>query len=214
MSTLKVSVARVCATLLLLVANGSGQTPNPQPANATKSVVNSVKFGSVKCLSIEEIFDTFNLKHEQWQVVDGAIKGKVSAASGEGEFLTKKPFNASEFSFGFSVRSKWYQEAILIVDDSRFIFSRGNWGNTATLSTLNGAEHRLPGQVFEPERYHTIELHYAQGEVTVYYDGKPVEKRRFLKHSSNPKFFVGFMGYDAEYSIKDLFLKTKQVGEN
>ena len=85
MSTLKVSVARVCATLLLLVANASGQTPNPQPAKATKSVVNSVKFGSVKCLSIEEIFDTFNLKREQWQVVDGAIKGKGQLHRAKGD---------------------------------------------------------------------------------------------------------------------------------
>jgi len=207
-----VSLARVCAIFLLLTVNGTGQTPSPQSAGGTK-VVNSVKLGSVKCLSDAEIFATFGLKREQWQVVDDTIKGKVSATSGEGEFLTKKPFNASEFSFGFSVRSKWYQGVVLILDDSKFVFSHGHWGNAATLSSLNGVETRLPGQVLEPEQYHAVELHYAQGEVTVYYDGKLAEKRRFLKHSSNPKFFVGFIGYDADYNIKGLFLKIKQVGE-
>jgi hypothetical protein len=205
-------LVRGCVPLLLMVVNGTGQTPSPQTTSATKFVVNSVKLGSVTGLNPGEAFETFDLNREQWQVAGGAIQGKVSADTGKGEFLTKKPFNASELSFGFSVRSRWYQGLVLILDDSKFVFSRGHWGNTATLSSMNGVEKRLPGQVLEPEQYHAVELHYAQGEATVYYDGKPVEKRRFLKHSSHPKFFVGFIGYDGEYSIKDLFLVTKQVG--
>lgn len=205
---------RVCAPFLLLVVNGFGQTPSPQAAHPTKSVVNSVKLGSVTCLDPSEIFETFDLNREQWHVVDGAIQGKVGAETGKGEFLTRKPVNASEFSFGFNVRSRWYQGVVLILDDSKFVCSRGHWGNTATLSSLNGAEKRLPGQVLEPDQYHAVELRYAQGEATVYYDGKPIEKRRFLKHSPKPNFFVGFLGYDTEYSIKDLFLVTKQVGGN
>ncbi len=212
MNAFGVCLVRVCVPFLLLVSNGSGQTPSPQTAGATKSVTHSVKLGSVPSLSASEIFDRFDLKHEQWQVVDGAIQGKVSADTGKGEFLTRNPFNASEFSFGFNVRSRWYQGVVLILDDSKFVFSRGHWGNTATLSSLNGVEKRSPGEVLQPDQYHAVELHYLQGEATVYYDGKPVEKRRFLKHSSNPKFFVGFIGYDGEYSIKDLFLVTKQVG--
>jgi hypothetical protein len=212
MNTFTVSLVRVCALLLLMMLNGSGQTPNPQDANATKSLVNSVKLGKVTCLSHGDAVDMFGLKREQWDVAGGAIQGKVGAETGEGEFLTKKPLNASEISFGFSVRSKWYQGAVLIVDDSKFVFSRGHWGNTATLSSLNGVEKRLRGQVVEADQYHTVEIHYAQGEVTVYYDGKSVDKVRFLKHGSSPKFFVGFIGYNGDYSIKDMFLVTKQVG--
>ncbi|MDR3401382.1 MAG: hypothetical protein P4L99_02700 [Chthoniobacter sp.] len=208
------SPARVCALLLLLTLGVSGQAPRPQPAVATKPVANSVKFGNVQCLTTDEVFETFGLSHEQWQVVDGEIKGRVTANPGELHFLMKKPFSASEFVFGFNVRSKWYQGAVLILDDSKFVFSRGNWGNAATLSSLNGVEKRLPGQVLETDQYHAVEIHYAQGEVTVYYDGKVVDKRRFLKHSATPKFFVGFLGYDGEYSFKDFFLKTKQVGEH
>ena len=212
MNAFTVSLFRACVPFLLLVANGSGQTPRPQTANGTKSAVNSVKLGSVTSLSPEELFEMFDLNRDQWQVEDRAIQGKVGADTGKGEFLTRKPFTASELSFGFSVRSKWYQGVVLILDDSKFICSRGHWGNTATLSSLNGVEKRLRGQVLETDQYHAVELHYAQGEATVYYDGKPIEKRRFLKHSSNPKIFVGFIGYDGEYSIKDLFLVTKQMG--
>jgi hypothetical protein len=212
MSALTVSLLRACVPFLLLVVDGSGQTPSPQTTNTTKSVVNSAKLGSVTCLNAGEAFEMFDLNREQWHVVDGAIQGKVGAETGKGEFLTKKPFNASEFSFGFSVRSRWYQGVVLLLDDSKFVFSRGHWGNAATLSALNGVEKRLPGQVLEAGQYHAVELHYAQGEATVYYDGKPVEKRRFAKHSSIPIFFVGFIGYDTDYSIKDLFLVTKQVG--
>ena len=61
MNALTVSFFGAGVSFLLLVVNGSGQTPGPQTANGAKPAVHSVKLGSVTSLSPDELFEMFDL---------------------------------------------------------------------------------------------------------------------------------------------------------
>ena len=104
------------------------------------------------------------------------------------------------------MKSKWYHGALVRFDDYFVYYSRGHWLNSATMVATPDGERRFNKKVEQPDQFSRVEVNYADGALTFYYNGEVEDVVDIPKRYRSGSIVVGFCGYNAAYAIRDVVL--------
>jgi hypothetical protein len=110
-------------------------------ADASVAEANSLS----RQMTPQDIMAKFTFPNKTFEIVDDHVTGTAPSlrhAAGSSQYVwLAAPVSYLNFEYGFSIKARWYQIAILNIDGRLYEFSRGHWGNAATL-VLDGAEEK------------------------------------------------------------------------
>ena len=110
-----------------------------------KRIPTTQKKPSGKVMALEDVFESLSLKGQGFVLkdscIDGEVEGGKSPCTSRSPSLSKPDYTfKGSCEYSFKIKAKWYQSAILMIDDKRYEMSVGNWANNGTRIVVGGEE--------------------------------------------------------------------------